>query len=217
MKRLYLKYEKAIIAIFLAVFLTGIFYSLDYYNFKLYHSGFKFYTFENFIDRAVPLVPEFFWIYMLYYPLCFSPLGIIKDIQTFRKVALAFFIEFMISFAVFLLIPARMVRPEITGNSLSEIALKKLYEFDPGFNVFPSLHVANLVLIVLIFYEFNRFWAHVLLLLTILISASTLFVKQHFFWDIPSGIFLGWFTYYIVFEKDLIKNVILGGWKNEKG
>jgi membrane-associated phospholipid phosphatase len=209
MKSFYLKYEKAIIAIFLAFSLTGIFYYLDYYNYSLYKSGYKFYVLENFIDRAIPLVPEFYWIYILYYPLCFTPIFILKDIDIYRKVALSFFLEFLIAFLIFLIIPVRMIQPEITGTSISEIALKKLYNFDPGFNVFPSLHVANMVLITFIFYDFSKFWGRVFLGLTILISVSILFVKQHYFWDIPSGVLLGWVVYYIVFEKDIIKNFIL--------
>lgn len=213
MKEFYLKHEKAIIAIFLAISLTGIFYYLDYYNYSLYKSGYKFYVLENFIDRRIPLVPEFYWIYILYYPLCFSPILILKDIEIYRKVALSFFLEFFISFIIFLTIPVRMIQPEITGTTISEIALKKLYNFDPGFNVFPSLHVANMVLITFIFYEFSKFWGRMFLVITFLISLSTMFVKQHYFWDIPSGVLLGWFVFYIVFEKDIIKNLILKGSK----
>jgi membrane-associated phospholipid phosphatase len=162
----------------------------------------------------IPLVPEFYWIYILYYPLCFSPIALLKDIHTFRKVALSFALQFGISFIIFILVPVRMVQAEILSTTLSARALKGLYDFDPGFNVFPSLHVANLVMIVFIFYEYSKFWARVLLFLTILISMSTMFVKQHYFVDVLFGTFLGWFVYYIVFQKDLI-NLILKECKNE--
>ncbi len=214
MKAFYLKYERIIIPVGLFILLGGIFYYLDYYNYYLYNSGYKFYNLETFIDRLIPLVPEFYWIYILYYPLCFAPIAILKDMGTFRRVALAFALQFGICFVIFILIPVRMVQGVITESTLSARALKAFYDFDPGFNVFPSLHVANLVMIVFIFYEHSRFWAGVLLFLTILISLSTMFVKQHYFVDVLAGAFLGWFVYYVVFKKDLI-NLILKEYRSE--
>lgn len=209
-----MKYEKIIIPVGLFALLGGFFYYLDYHNYYLYNSGYKFYNLELFIDRWIPLVPEFYWIYILYYPLCFAPIAILKDMQTFRKVALAFALQFGISFIIFILIPVRMIHGEVTSSTLSARALKGLYEFDPGFNIFPSLHVANLMMIVFIFYEYSKFWARVILFLTILISLSTMFVKQHYFVDVLFGGFLGWFVYYIIFQKDFI-NLILKELKNE--
>lgn len=208
LKRFYLKYEKIIIPVGLFILLGGIFYYLDYYNYSLYNSGYKFYVLETFVDRLIPLVPEFFWIYILYYPLCFAPIAILKDMFTFRRVALAFALQFFISFIIFIAIPVRMIQPAIFEDTISARGLKAFYNFDPGFNVFPSLHVANLVMIVFIFYEHSKFWARILLFLTILISLSTMFVKQHYFVDVVSGAFFGWFVYYIVFQKDVINQIL---------
>jgi|YelNatPaOPRAMG01_1025707.scaffolds.fasta_scaffold09919_7 membrane-associated phospholipid phosphatase len=184
----YLKHEKLFIALFLVTFLSTGFYYVDWHNHLLWKEGMKFYNLTTFIDRSIPFTPGWVWIYLLYYPFCFTPLFLLNNIDTFRRVAAAYLLEFIIAFIVFLSFPVRMIRPEIVPVTLSEKIVEVIYRVDPGFNVFPSLHVANSFLVALIFYRYNRTVGIIFIFIAVLISISTLFVKQHYFFDVVTGL-----------------------------
>lgn len=196
----YLKYEKLFIALFLVTFLSIGFYYVDWHNHLLWKEGMKFYSLSTFIDRSIPFTPAWVWIYLLYYPFCFTPLFLLKDIDTFRRVAGAYFLEFIIAFIVFLSFPVRMIRPAFIPDTLSEKVVSIIYKVDPGFNVFPSLHVANSLLVALIFYRHNKIFGIFFIFIAILISLSTLYVKQHYFYDVVTGALDTAIVYPIVFK-----------------
>ncbi len=196
----YLKHEKIIIALFLVTFLSFGFYSVDWHNHLLWKEGIQFYSLTTVIDRSVPFTPEWVWVYLLYYPFCFMPLFLLNNIDTFRRVAGAYLLEFVLAFIVFLSFPVKMIRPAVVPGTLSTKAVGIIYRIDPGFNVFPSLHVANSLLVALIFYRYNRRLGIFFILIACLISVSTLFVKQHYFLDIVAGALDTAIVYPLVFR-----------------
>ena len=108
-------------------------------------SGRYHYDFTGTLDRMVPLVPAFIWIYILAFP--FWAVNYIlaaqrgKD-QFYRFVATDLTIH-LACFVIFLILPTTNVRPEITGNSWSEQMLQFVYAMDGGnspSNLFPSIH-----------------------------------------------------------------------------
>lgn len=183
----YLKHERLLIAVFLVTFLSFGFYSVDWHNHLLWKEGMPFYSLITAVDRSVPFTPQWVWVYLLYYPFCFMPLFLLNNMDTFRRVAGAYLLEFVLAFIVFLSFPVKMIRPVVVPDTLSTKAVGIIYRIDPGFNVFPSLHVANSLLVALIFYRYNRRLGIFFILIACLISASTLFVKQHYFLDIVAG------------------------------
>ncbi|MGC8685051.1 MAG: phosphatase PAP2 family protein [bacterium] len=196
---LYLKHERLFIALFLVTFLSIGFYYVDWHNNLLWKEGMKFYSLTTFVDRSIPFTPAWVWIYLLYYPFCFTPLFLLNNIDTFRRVAGAYLLEFVIAFIVFLSFPVRMIRPEFVPVTLSEKAVSIIYKVDPGFNVFPSLHVANSLLVALIFYRYNKPLGIFFIFIAILISLSTMFVKQHYFFDVVTGVLDAAIVYPIMF------------------
>ena len=183
----YLRHERLIIAVFLVIFLSCSFYYVDWHNHLLWKEGVKFYSLTTGIDRFFPFTPAWVWVYLLYYPFCFMPLFLLNNTDTFRRVAGAYLMEFVIAFIVFLSFPVRMIRPVVVPDTLSTKMVGIIYRIDPGFNVFPSLHVANSLLVALIFYRYNKPLGVFFLLIAFLISASTLYVKQHYFLDVVTG------------------------------
>jgi membrane-associated phospholipid phosphatase len=149
-------------------------------------------------DAAVPFVSGWIWIYLLYYPFCFLPLllkEVRNDSDTFTKTVIAFSIQFGISFAFFLLWPLRMIHP-ILPLGLNGTILHKLYGFDLGFNSFPSLHVANIVFVSLLFIRLRgRRRSAFIVVVAALIAMSTVLVKQHFVSDVLAGALLGWLSF----------------------
>ncbi len=196
----YLHHEKVIITLSLAVFLTCGFYYVDWHNQVLWKGGMRFHDISTPIDRAVPFVPQFIWIYLLYYPLCFTPVFLLHDMDTFRRVAGAYLMEFVIAFVVFVLYPVKMVRPRVIPDSLSTKAVALLYHIDPGFNVFPSMHVANSLLVALLFLKYSKPLGVLFILIAVLISVSTLYVKQHYLLDVASGVLDALIVYPMIFR-----------------
>jgi membrane-associated phospholipid phosphatase len=75
-------------------------------------------------------------------------------------------------------------------------------DLDPGYNIFPSLHVANAFLVAFIFFKLrNRIEGTALTIVAVLISISALYVKQHYVVDIVSGLVLGYVTFVIAFSS----------------
>ncbi len=196
---IYLRHEKLIIALFLITFLSVGFYYVDWHNHLLWKEGMKFYSLTTFMDRSIPFTPGWVWIYLLYYPFCFTPLFLLNNIDTFRRVAGAYLMEFVLAFIVFLSFPVRMIRPFVVPDTLSTKMVGIIYRVDPGFNVFPSLHVANSLLVALIFYRYNKTLGIFFILIAILISLSTLYVKQHYFLDVVAGILDTAIVYPLIF------------------
>ena len=196
----YLRYEKFILPVFIALLLSISFYYLDWHNELLWKNGVQFHVLSTKLDLLMPFVPGFVWLYLLYYIFCFTPILVITNMDTFRRIALGYLLEGMISFVIFLFYPTKMIRPEIIGNSISDKLLTAVYHIDPGFNVFPSLHVANSLFVALIFYHYNKKIGLIFWVIALLISVSIFFVKQHYFVDFIGGAVEAVVVYLIVFK-----------------
>ncbi len=99
----------------------------------------------------------------------------------------------LISITCFLLLPLRciLIRPETTG--LFGAMLHALLVFDKPFNQAPSLHISLLVILwVRYLAHLNGAWRWVLNVWFILIGISVLTTYQHHFFDIPTGLWVGW-------------------------
>ena len=104
----------------------------------------------------------------------------------------------LISVAVFIIAPLRytFVRPETTG--IFGAMLDALLLFDKPFNQAPALHISLLVII------WVRFFAHLrgprrwlLDAWFTLIGVSVLTTYQHHFFDLPTGLWAGWFCVWL--------------------
>lgn len=176
-------------SVFMMILFTTGFFGLD--NLL---SGRKRHDVSCSLDGKIPLSPRWIWAYLLYYPICFAPMlfpGVLTDDETFLRVSAGFFAQFFIAWAFFYFYPTSMARVPVPGNSWSSRAVRGLYAVDPGYNIFPSLHVANSFYVASLSSRLLPEWTAALYILAILISASTVLVKQHYLADVPSGMFLG--------------------------
>lgn len=192
---------KLAVSFVLLIGLTSGFFGLDYALLARNH----FYDISIPLDRWIPLSPSWIWIYLLYYPLCllllFFP-GVLRENRLFAKVVAGLLIQFVIAWPIFYFFPTRIPHPQVLGDSWSAMALRGLYLADPGYCVFPSLHVANSFYISLLAVRFwPAAWSLFLLLISGLIAVSILMIKQHLFLDIPSGILLGAFGYSVAWSR----------------
>jgi membrane-associated phospholipid phosphatase len=154
------------------------------------------------LDRYIPFVPEWIWVYLLYYPFCFLPLFIREvrnDPRTFRRTLTAFALQFIVSFAFFVFLPLRMAHAGLPSGLNGQV-IGSLYGFDLGFNSFPSLHLANIVFVSCLFIHLRgKYWGLAVGCGALLIAASTLLIKQHFVSDVLLGAFLGWGSFALAF------------------
>lgn len=200
-----LRREQVVTAALMAVVLTFGFFATDAYMAAQSMRGMSFWRPVLPWDSLIVFAPGWVWIYLLYFPVCFLPLGfkgVRRDIGTFRRTAAGFAVQFVVALGFFWAVPSQMQRPEFAPEDFSRRVLSLFYEMDPGFNIFPSLHVANAAYVACLTGRLagsargGAVWA-----VCLLIAASTLFVKQHYLADLPAGLLLGAASYGLAFSK----------------
>lgn len=142
------------------------------------------------MDRAIPLVPGFVWLYELCYIFPLVPLFIVRNWHKYNRALLAILLANITAFTVYVLFPLAFPKP-VLGTSLSERLLASIIaaDFSPGANKLPSLHVIfSWIVFFLCRGESRKPWVTPLVFTTALaISVSTLFVKQHILYDVLGG------------------------------
>lgn len=138
-------------------------------------------------EQRLPFLPEFEWLYVLTY---FLPLLVpwtVPDLRRLLQSGVAFVLVLGVACSTYVLFPVYLERPAITGRSLAERLLALEY-LDPSYNHFPSLHVAWTWLVFLTCRDgLAPRWRRALLVLSLGVSVSTLFVKQHYLLDVLYG------------------------------
>ena len=127
------------------------------------------------------------------------------DVKRFRELDLYIFVTQMVAMACYILVPTRQdLRPEVfpRENVFSWI-MGLIYTLDTNTGVCPSLHVAYSLAILAVYWRdenISNLWKAILLVLVILISLSTAFVKQHSMVDvfaaIPTALIGEWLIYH---------------------
>jgi membrane-associated phospholipid phosphatase len=142
------------------------------------------------LDRRIPLVSAFIWPYLLCYVFPLLPLVVVKDWHRFNRALLAIVLANAAAFLAYIVLPVAFPHPEL-GSSLSDriLAFQFQYDFKPGANKLPSLHVAFAWIVCLLCRKqgLGRAREAMILLSAALISISTLFVKQHILLDVLAG------------------------------
>jgi len=143
------------------------------------------------IDRRIPLLPGFVWIYAFCYLYPLVPLFVTRDWHRFNRGLLAMLIANTTAFIVYLVFPVAIPRAEL-GSSFSERMLAFIYwlDFEPAVTELPSLHVffAWLTYLMSRCQRLNRWGDAVLFLIATGITVSTVLVKQHFVLDVVAGL-----------------------------
>lgn len=158
--------------------------------------GIKRYEISVFVDKFIPLVPSFIIIYFFaYIQWIFSYIYHSREsVSLCCRFTTAAVIAKLICAVIFAVLPTAIVRPEITGNGIFDYAMRFLYTIDKPINLFPSIHCLESYLCFRTAMMMkNKNKAYIILqgITAVLVCASTVFTKQHFFIDIPAGILAG--------------------------
>lgn len=164
------------------------------------------YDFVTSIDNAIPLLPGFVWVYHTLIPgIVLAHIFFIRKKRVFYSSIISFTIAVIVLKSCFLLFPAACPRVELDPASMSEWLLSWTYNIDATNNTFPSTHITFACLAFLNVWR-SSFSCNIKAVLSygiwaILILVSTLVIKQHFIFDVISGMLLAmlaaWTSYKI--------------------
>ena len=98
-----------------------------------------------------------------------------------------------------------MLRPVDGVLGVSDGVLRWLYKIDAGFNIFPSLHVANVAYVACLIGRLRGRMAVPVWILWLLVAGSTLLIKQHFLVDVVAGTLLGMGSCSLAFHPDFFR------------
>jgi membrane-associated phospholipid phosphatase len=152
------------------------------------------------LDRQIPLLPGWVWIYIGCYVFPLVPLFVTKDWHRFNRGLMAIVFANVTAFIVYLAFPVAIPRP-VLGTTLSERVLAFIYaiDFNPAVTELPSLHVTFswLVYFMTRRQRLNRFGDAILFSIALAITISTMLVKQHLIVDVIAGLALATSTWYL--------------------
>jgi membrane-associated phospholipid phosphatase len=147
------------------------------------------------IDRQIPVLPIFVIPYLSFIPILFVvvPAILWRKPEEFKRFGLVVLVTQMILNVLYLVVPATLVRPVLSGSDPFTVLLRDLiWKLDEPINTFPSNHVALSVVAILtlgFISRWRKYWALQVWLL--LVCASTLFVHQHVVLDVVGGVVCG--------------------------
>jgi membrane-associated phospholipid phosphatase len=161
-------------------------------------------------DRAVPLQPTWALIYgALYVFLIALPVFVVREEEHIRRTFWAYLAVWITAYVCFLAYPTVAPRPAgVEGDGFAVWGLRILYDADPPYNCFPSLHVAHSFVSALTCYRLHRRLGLVALLCASLVAVSTLFTKQHYIADVIAGTLLAFATYLVILRGYSHRNIV---------
>lgn len=158
------------------------------------------------VDDAIPFCPPFVLAYYLWFPYMVAPglyLGV-RHADCFRRYMQFIAITFTASILFFLIFPnGQNLRPAaFAEDTVFTRMIRAVYAADTNTNVLPSVHALGSIAVVIAVCDCPSFkpWLRISsILLSALICAATVAIKQHSILDIFAGIFLAVPVYFLVY------------------
>lgn len=161
-------------------------------------------------ESKIPFIPIFILGYIGVYLAIVIIYAAIDDYELFKRGMLLCFIVSTIHFAFFLLVPVKMVRPDLThATGVMDILTKYYYMIDNPVNCFPSLHVSYPLAGTLILWNYKRFWGIVMAVNTLIVAISVVLVKQHYILDVVGAVTVTGAIYILMSKSKRNKPFIL--------
>jgi membrane-associated phospholipid phosphatase len=178
---------------------------------------------ENFIDDMIPYMPwtiVFYFSFYLYFPIV-AWYGSGEGQRRIEGFLFHIYLTLstLLACVVFIAIPVKVnLRDQGTlDDGLFDPLLKSLYDADPPFNSWPSLHVFQSLLIILVMRrwmmndgKWTKFSSISIGICWSLLALSTMGIRQHYIFDAITGTVLalgGW--YFCVQQLNQVKRPLL--------
>ena len=148
------------------------------------------YVVHSRVDDLIPfcevfVIPYVFWYVLIVISLLYFAL---YNVTGFRQLQTYIIVTQVVAMVIYLLFPNRQdLRPEVfPRDNFWTDCVQVLYTVDTDTNVCPSLHVAYSMGIASVWLkekDVSPWWKGFIVITVILICLSTMFIKQHSFWD----------------------------------
>ena len=147
------------------------------------------------LDARIPFVPRSLWLYLWVFPAALIPVFVVRCSDLFRRTVLAYAIVIAVSLIVFVVFPVTSLGLRVDPATLdvsrpSAWAVKVLYDLDPLYNLFPSLHLSIATLVAFSAWKAAGRYGAVAFVGVGLVGVSLCTVKQHFLLDGLGGLAL---------------------------
>lgn len=161
------------------------------------------------LDDRIPfceyfLIPYLFWFLYLIGMLVYT---LLWDVESFKKLMSFIMVSYSVAILTYLLFPnCQELRPQVfeRDNIFTRI-VAMFYQFDTNTNVFPSIHVIGSVAVMTCAWQSKHFssrgWRIAFTAVTILISLSTVFLKQHSLLDVFAAIPVCLLAHYLAYGQ----------------
>lgn len=146
-------------------------------------------------ENQIPFIDWTVWVYMsdyLYIGLVFF---LLKERENMNRIYYSQLMMLFFFMLVFILFPTIYPRPVVEYSGFAGQSVQLLHSLDTPCNAFPSLHVAITFLAGYGFIKEQKKLLPFFMLWAILISVSTLTVKQHYFLDVMGGFIMSLIFY----------------------
>ena len=145
------------------------------------------------LDDRIPLCTPFVVIYLLAFVQWAAGyvLAARESREVCHDIAVGDIFAKLICFVIFLMVPTTLIRPEVIGSSIFDRLTRLVYSLDAPDNLLPSIHCLESWMCLrgsLMIKEAPSWYRPASFIFTILVCASTVFMKQHLLPDIPTGI-----------------------------
>lgn len=172
-----------------------IFNCLTFWGTRLLTRGAVHYDLTTALDRAIPFVPAFIAVYVLAFVQWVAGYIVIcrESPERCYRVMSGEIVTKLACFVLFLVLPTVMTRPEVTGTDIFSRLTGLIYALDTPDNLFPSIHCVESWICfrgTLGGKGIPRWYKAAMLVFTLLVFASVLFVKQHLAADVLGGLVL---------------------------
>jgi len=160
-------------------------------------------------DRHVPFISHFIYFYYLWFPFIFYTF--VRLFFDYKEDYLKMITFLYTGMTLFVLVSAiypngLSIRPVLVHpKNISEYLVSLIYMADTPTNVLPSIHVYNSIGMAIAIYSVKTLPVYERvgsLFLGIMITISTVFVKQHGIIDVLSALILAYIMYVIVYKKE---------------
>lgn len=162
----------------------------------------------SYIDSKIPFIEEFvlaYYFWFAYMAIGFLYLGFSSK-KDFYRLELFLSLGMTISFIIFIIYPnSQFPRPIVPGRDVFSWLVNFIYNHDGTNNVFPSIHVCNSIGVHIALVNCYKLRDKFLIkslsfIVTLLICASTVFIKQHSIIDFVGGVILATIIYICIYQ-----------------
>lgn len=167
------------------------------------------YNFLTDLDKSIPFIPEFVWIYHSLVPVIGVTMVLLaRTKKLFFNALWACVATTLTLYFFYVMFPSFYPRPTLLPETLSEAMVQLSYDIDNSSNTFPSGHVAFAWIMFWVARHSERARATPILvkfymLWAVGITISTLAIKMHYIIDIFGGFVVASSSFFII--RELIK------------